>query len=313
MKYLSFIFIVINLFAMPKWYGAIVNENKSIYIGYGEGKSEKEAKQNALDDIASQISVNINYSFKKEVNLSSKKYQKNISQKSIQKARANLNDWELLRLEKEKDKFYVAIKYENIPSLDKFAKKTKLKKDDIIYSIKKDFGKSLGLELIRKDKRWYIKYKDIAQLLETKDFERFFITKENKALYFALNRNILYDGDEFYFKLKSKESGFVTIFDVYEDGTVAILYKNVKVSKNKYKNIPDIKSEFIPIAGLLNNKETIDLYIALFSKKKIILDEFAMADSEFITEERYKNFDELIRFLKNKTFSSIKVIVKSRN
>ena len=59
-----------------------------------------------------------------------------------------------------------------------------------------------------------------------------------------------------------------------------------------------------------DNKDTIDLYIAIRSDKKLILDDFAMADEEFITDERYKNFDELLRFFKNRTFSSVRVVTK---
>jgi len=314
MKYLFLSLLVTYVFAMPDWYGNIKNDDKSIYIGYGESNSENDAKQNALNDIASQISTDIDYSFRKEIESSSTKYRKNVSKKSTQKMKVTLNDWELLRLQKDKNKFYVAIKYENIPSLDKFAKKTNLKKEDIVNSIKRDFGKSLGLELVRKDKKWYIKYQNILQILEKRDFEKFFVSKEHNNLLFGINknRNILYNGDKFRFRVKSKKDGFVTILDIYEDGTVIILYKNIKISKDKYQNIPDSNSGFDPIAGLIDNNETIDLYVALFSEKKVILDEFAMADEDFSINERYKNFDELISFLKDKIFSSIKVIIKPR-
>ncbi len=51
---------------------------------------------------------------------------------------------------------------------------------------------------------------------------------------------------------------------------------------------------------------------ANLSKTKLSLDEFAYADSEIIQDEKYKNFDSLIEYLDDKTFSSIKVSTKPK-
>ena len=81
------------------------------------------------------------------------------------------------------------------------------------------------------------------------------------------------------------------------------------------KNIPIKNSITFPNEEydlVADNKDTIDLYVVIRSNKKLILDEFAMADEEFITDERYKNFDELLRFIKDKTFTSLRIVTKHR-
>ncbi len=83
--------------------------------------------------------------------------------------------------------------------------------------------------------------------------------------------------------------------------------------KNITENIPDIDFEMIPQAGLMQeNVETYDLYVAIFSKNKINFDQFAYADSELISEEKYKNFDELIEILDDKIYATIKIVTKPK-
>lgn len=123
----------------------------------------------------------------------------------------------------------------------------------------------------------------------------------------------MYDGDEFYFKLKSKEKGYVTIFTVYEDGTVTKLLSNIYVQKNKTEYIPDKDFESVLQAGLIEaGKETFDLYIVVRTSKKQHFDQFARADEELISDERYKNFDELIELIDEMEFVTLKLFTKPR-
>jgi hypothetical protein len=290
--------------------------NATIYYGEGSGNSYAEAKRKALEDIASQISVVIDSKIEETQSAENNKYKKNFKVHSIQKVKVNLEDYEIVEKRRENNKFFVKIKYDNIPSLDKFASKTPYTKQQIKNFIKKDFGKSLGLELVRKDKKWYIKYKDILQKLDKKDFYLFFKTTNRKDLKISLynnRRNILHNGDEFSFLIKSAKSGYITIFDVYEDGTVSILAKNLKIDKKTKLIFPDENFDSVLEASLLKNqKETFDMYVVLFTKKKRNFDEFISAYDDVVDEELYKNFDELINLIYNKTYATIKVIIRPR-
>jgi len=44
----------------------------------------------------------------------------------------------------------------------------------------------------------------------------------------------------------------------------------------------------------------------------LIFDRFATADEELIEYERYKNFGQLQRFLKDKKYTTLKVVTKPR-
>jgi len=302
---LNFLFITI-LNATPSWYYNLPNTKQNFYIGYGSASSELEAKQNALVSISSQISIKIDSSL-----TTTKTYDtKDMQIVSSQKTDANLNDYKVLKLEFKEGKYFVAIEYENIPNIQKFKNKLKAK------NIKVNFNNYFkNFELVRKDKRWYIKYQDIVQLLDKREFEKFFVTIPNENISIKTNKknDILYDGDEFYFQVNTKEDGYISILTVYEDGTVSTLLKNIKVKANQKENLPDKDFEAIPQAGLLKQGvETFDLYVAIVSKKRFHFDSFATANEELIEDERYKNFDQLQRFLKDKNYTTLKVLTKPR-
>jgi hypothetical protein len=309
----------------------MTNNNPQVIIGYGSGKSEVEAKQNALSDIVGKISVEIESSMNLHVEEDGREVLRHSAYETNQKSNGVLNDYKLLKMEFEDGRFYVAIWYENIPSFDKFVSKIKqnsgqipplvkidsyLTHTQMAQKLKKALGREIDFKLLRKDKKWYIKSATLSQPLDKKDFRYFFATIPNDFLELKLskNRSYLYDGEEFYFRVQVKESGFVSILTVYEDGTVSTLLRNIPVVKNRVENLPDKDFESIPEAGLIHKGvETYDMYVAIYSKKKLYFDGFAYADDTLIDEEKYKNFDRLIEFLDSKIFTTLHVITKPRN
>ena len=305
-----FIFIISNIFAIPSWYYKLSNTKSNYIIGYGSGADEKEAKQNAFNDISSQISVKVDNKIIQNKKIVNGKYSRNNTQIATQQTNATLSGYKTLKLEYHDNQYFIALEYENIPNIQKF--KNKLKAENIEVNFD-NYLKTF--DLIRLNKKWYIKYKNIQQILDKKDFAKFFVTIPNKNLMLNINKknNILYDKDEFYFRVKSTKSGFLSILTVYEDGTVSTLIKNIKISKNRVENIPDKDFEGVLEAGLINPKEeTYELYIAIISDKKLLFDNFTNANMDLITSEKSKNFDELIKFIKNKEYATLKVITKPR-
>lgn len=325
-KTLLLFVLVVNSFANPEWYYSLKKESTNLYIGYGSDTDESRAKQIALNEVASQISVKIDSKHEEESELVDGEYTLNVKEKLKQSANATFSDYRLLKSEYMDGRYFVAVEYENIPNIDKFVNKVKtnkalvdekqntyLSKTLMANYLKNALGKSVDFSLLRKDKKWYIKHKNTLQVLNKKEFENFFVSKANDEIELKINkkRNILHDGDSFYFKAKSVKNGFLSILTVYENGTVATLVRNVPVKKEKEQSVPDEEFESVPTAGVITEGlETFDLYVAVLSEKKLMFDSFAYADDELIEQERYKNFDALIRFLDDKTFTTLKVITK---
>lgn len=310
--------------AAPPWYHNLNQQALSYYVGYGQGNSEAEAKNLALNDIASQISVTIDSVRLSHMGVKDDALSESFSADSTQVSQATIYGYEVLKLAYDSGRYYIAIGYENIPSIDKFNKKLA----NVIISepevhnrylqqtpIAKKLRKNVNFLLKRKDGIWYIRYKDIFQPLDARDFSQFFASTANPNLSITTNKygDLLYDGDTFYFEVKSKRSGYITIFTAYENGTVATLMRNIPVKKGRTENIPDKEFESALQAGLITKGvETFDLYVVVYSKNKKHFDRFARADEALIDDERYKNFDELIALLNTMEFVTLKVVTKPR-
>ena len=330
-KFLLASLLSVQLFAAPSWFYKLQDENANVYIGYGVSSSGVKAKQEALNDIASQIFVSVDNSINSQVSDVNGHVSSVNESKSSQKSFATLSDYKLLKFEYKDGEYYVALSYENIPSLDKFVRKVQqlkpsspttmmssnkyLQSTFISKELQRKIGRKIDFELVRKDKKWFIKHKSVMQVLDAKDFSKFFTTKSNSSIKLKTNKknNILHDGDKFYFEVMSKEDGYVTLLDVYEDGTVAVLMSNIVVKKARVEKMPDEEFESVPEATLLKNcEETYDLYIAVFSKKRLTFESFAEADDDLISEEKYKNFDTLIGLLDEYIYTTLKVVTKPR-
>jgi len=315
------------LLATPLWYHNIKEIKPNHYIGYGSGGNESEAKQEALSDIASQIFTKIDTTSTQNKSSSDGKYKNDFEVKSIQNTKANMSDFEVIKGESEDGKYFVALSYENIGNIERFVQKVKTSGEDIpnkptnsflqstplAQKVSELLGKKLDFEIVRQNQAWFIRYKNGMQHISQSDFEKLFITIANEKLELSLNKKspILYDGEEFFFQVKSKEDGFVTLFCVYEDGTVSALLKNIPLKKDTLITLPDENSETIPVAGILEvGKPTFDMYVGVWTPKKGSFERFADATDEAIEDEKYKNFGEFIEFLKDKRYSTLKVITK---
>lgn len=321
------------LYAQPPWYQHS-NEAQmpNHYIGFGEGASEAEAKQNALNDIALQISVKIENELVQNKTNSNEGFEKKIQMKSVQKTSASLSDYKVIKFEQQNDRFYFKIGYENISNIDKLIEKlSKLQSTNqvladakthklfqsssIAKTINERFGCEIELQIERRSGNWFLKSNQISQVLNQDEFVKFLIPVANSALRINTTKkdNVLFDGDEFYYKIESIEDGYASIVSVYEDGTVCTLLKNQQIKKDDQNILPDSKSDSVPVAGLLTpNAETFEIVFVILSQNKLNFDTFADSLVDTTDQDKYKNFGEFAKFLDDKLFSSIKVITKSR-
>jgi hypothetical protein len=316
------------LAVVPDWYHELIPKSTNHYIGYGEAKSDKEAQSLALGDIAKQISVKVKSSFSSAVMVKDNQASKRLKSNNSQQTEADLSGYEVIRAQKIRDTFYVAISYENISSFDRFVKRVKkirplkdevqsvyLAQTPLANSLKKALNVKIDFTLKRKDALWYLSYKDVRVSLSKREFEKLFKSTLNASIRLGVStkRSTIYDGETFSFKVKTQEKGYVTILTVYENGTVGTLLANTPINASQVQSIPDQDFESELQAGLLEpGVETFDLYVAIFSKEALLLDSFASADEELISHERYKNFDTLIDFMDDKTFTTLKVVTKPR-
>ena len=329
--FVSFFIFAIFAFGAPSWYHAAFDVKPNHYVGFGEGESEAEAKQNALNDIASQMNTKIDSEVIQNKKQTDGSFSKNIEFKSIQKIKATLSDYDVQKFEKQNGRYFFKIEYENISNIDRLIKKLSivldanatsakdkksnfLQRSSIAKKINEHFAKDIALQIQRQNNAWNLKSNGITQIINDDEFSKFFVTIADENLSIATSKkdNVLYDGDEFWYKINSKNSGFASVVSVYEDGTVCTLIKNHKI-KSGVNILPDDKHGSIPTAGLLvAGSETFEMVFVILSDKKLMFDNFADSSVETNNQEKYKNFGEFVEFLNDKKFATAKVITKPR-
>jgi len=304
--------------ASPSWFYNLKPANKNELIGYGIDKDITKAKQKATTNIVQSISVNIHSS----VNISDTDVDGKFSSKSSSKMKSEssavLSGVKTIKSVQENGKWYVAVKYDNSPLeiklkklLPKNLKDEKqnpyLKNTPLIKSLNTEIGKKLNYKLIRKDNLWQIKYKDIMLPLSQDNFYKLFSNVSNKNISIKANQKIYKENDEMFFKIKLNNKGYASILYVEHNGKVGVLLANKKSTKSF--NYPDAKSE--DTFSIVNPyKHTIrELYIAIYSKEPIDLDEFENVSDNLLDESNF-NFNKLINKLSGIDFSTYKIKIR---
>ncbi len=241
----------------PHWYENVAVKASNSYeiVGYGYGSTVEEAKAKAKESIAQTIVSRVNSSFESSVDVNGDKTKVNQTSKLKITTKLNLHDLKLIKQERVANSFYVALLYKNLD----LAHKIKLSLDDGCSDEKADLymsqtslfktislavGCELNLKLSRQNSAWYLKHNEKQFLLSDDEFEELFVSLKNSNIEMQSSKNVLVDGDSFYFSFSSKESGFVTILDVYEIGIEihspsSKIYQSLSTSLS-LKNIDDL-------------------------------------------------------------------------
>ena len=298
----------------PKWYKnrEQLSAQKYEIIGYGQGKTIKEAEGTAKEDIAQTLISKIDSTF---TSVSTDTKSTNKSDLKIT-SKLNLHNVKTIKQEQKDNIFYVALKYKNLDlayriistignvECNKNIVKNYLLQTPLIQKLTSSIGCELDFKLDRRNEAWYLKYKEHLFLLSDDEFEELYVSTKNDTISMKPNKKVLYDGDSFYFTFNSKKKGYITFIDVYENGIVTLLQESAPI-KNILQ-IPSKKSENYFEAGLVKEgQNTYDLYIAVYSEKPLDMSRFMYVSEELAKSEVAYKFDELIQFLKGYDYSSI--------
>lgn len=301
----------------PQWY-----KNRELHltvkfeiIGYGQGKTIKEAKANAKEDIAQTLISKIDSSFTNTIKSKNDSFT-DISESNLKvTSKLNLHNVKTIKQEQKDNIFYVALKYKNldlaykiISTIDKVECTKKylnsyLLETPLVKKLTASIGCELDFKLDRRNEAWYLKYKEHLFLLSDDEFEELYVTKTNYKFDFVSNKKVLNDGDIFYFKLSSANSGYITLLNVYENGTVTLLQPSTPI-KNSIQ-VPSKDSTNYFEAGLVKEGvNTYDLYIAIYTQEPLDMSRFEYANENLAESELAYKFDELINIINKNEYSS---------
>ena len=305
----------------PIWYAkkTLIPHAKHEVIGYGEGRSLSQAKANAKEDIAQSLMSRVDSSFVS----TSDDIQSTTKAKLKVTTKLNLQNLKIIKQEIKENNFFVALSYENLDLPYKIKKALHLStcQDEVLNSyiqitpllkkINSALDCKLDFKLDRVNGAWYLKYKDSRFLLNDDEFEELFVDTTDKKFNFRANRKVLKDGDSFYFTFKSKQQGYVTFLDVYENGIVTLLQSSTPITRSLQIPSKDAQNYFE--AGLVQDGvDTYDLYVAIFSKEPLDMSRFEYANEDVASSELAYKFDELIDSLDNYNYATILLRTKAK-
>jgi hypothetical protein len=292
--FLSSLILFMSLEASPpKWYikNNIPFENYE-NIGYGSGATKDEAKQSAKVDISNSLQTTIKSSLIINKSSTNDTYSKNVNKNVEEISNVELDNLITLKSEYIDGVYYIALKYINLS----FAKKIRLKFDDI-KSVKKEtnsyFLNTLLLKELKDEFGFYPKITiDKGSLIIGN--HSFKITKTILKKLFSSNTDISINlkipkqlkHQEFYFiNIESKNNGYLTLVQIYENGETSILFDNKQVNNNSKFEYPN-KNEYDGLEAYLddNQNKAKDLAIAMICKNK---KDFSYFDNISVYKEKY--------------------------
>ena len=280
----------------PSWYINQTLLSKSYEIvGYGEGLTLEEVKQVSKSDISKMIQTTISSNISINKNMINDIYSKNISTNINEKSDILLTNLKVMKISFSDDKYYIAIKYINLP----FAKKVKLLIEDIdklslnknkylnktplMNELKQEFGFYPKVSLDKNN----IIINNQSFHLSQNDFIKLLVNIENKNIKLDIKDN--YKNKEYYFiKVKTFKSGYLNIFQVYQSGETILLLANKKVVKNTNIIYPN-HEEYDGLEAIVpkGQDKTKDLTFVTLCKDKKDFSMFDSVDTNINTKDLY--------------------------
>lgn len=315
-KILTISFLASSLFATPSWFGSIKPNNSYEIIGYGEALNLNEAKQNARDEIAKQIKVNIKSEIQTTKESKQNEYTKNTTSTSKQDTSVALSNIQELKNEKDGNTWYVALSYDNRPTTTKLIQKltgAKCTKLPHPYLSNIGFYKKLvsdGMEAnltncIVPSFDNGVNY--IGTSLVRVDFD-FDILLESVSNGISVNasKTKLKNNESFHLTIDAPK-GYLSIFNIYEGGKVNVILANKEFKSDMKYVFPEAKQEFELSSSIKKEREN-EGYFVISSSAKLNLSRFGATEFSANGSEKYQ-FDEFLKLLENNKFGSTLITI----
>ena len=314
------LFSVLSFASPPAWFvdQDIKPQESYGYIGYGEGESIQQAKLSARNDIAAQLLVVIDSKMVVKKELSEGEFSTSAQQYSRQQTFAKLSDLSMIESVYSAGKYFVAMEYQHLSFAQSFSRKIDLttctneeqhpylSETPLFKSLNKKIGCKLNLQLIRKNKAWALEHNETLAQVYSSELSQMYVNAEVGVLSIKPSSNRLIEGALFDFSLAAKENGYVTLFNVYSDGVVSLLQENISVSAGVERAFPTEKDELVFEAALMEKgKESLDMYVGLFSPTKKNYPQFHEAGESLQQGESQYQFDSLLDLMRRHDFSAV--------
>ncbi|MFA6144714.1 MAG: LPP20 family lipoprotein [Sulfurimonas sp.] len=303
----------------PAWFGNVPSSAVYEIIGYGEGISLDEAKMNAKSDIAKTIRSHIDSTSITQTSVNNTTLDHNASQSVRETSNLTLSDVVMLQHDQKDGRSYVALQYDNRPLFIKLAKlggqslcgesNPYLSQTPILKNLATELNCSTSIEITRDQNGWYLGRAAHRVVLNESDFEGMMIETSSGSLRLS-STPVRVNVDEVYTLILDTLplSGYLSLFDVYDDGKVVVMEKNIDLTRHAKKKLlyPNDLRPDLELVGGLNTpaKDALDLCVAVVSAQPLELSKFTPMGELAEKRDRAYAVDQLLFLMKNNSFAT---------
>lgn len=325
------IFILIALMTQllaeaPVWFGTLQKSAESEIIGYGEGLTLDEAKINAKSDIAKSIRTHIDSSFTTHTSVNNAEVNHNAQSSVRETSNLTITDAQLKKSEQKNGRFYVALRYENLPLTTKLAKRggqslcgkpnAYLAQTPMVLKLSSDLNCSVAVEITRENNGWYLGRGEYRNSVNNADFRALMIETSTGTLRVRSNHTLVTEDEVYALNIEGlPESGYLSLFDVYDDGRVVLMENNINLarqSKNGLMYPDEIRQDFQLSGGVSEaGIDALDLYVVLVSSQPLKLSSFIPMGQKIEKGESAFAVDRLLELMQNNSFATTVVTTKA--
>ena len=310
----------------PTWFGTLPTGTTYEIIGYGEGVTLDEAKMNAKSDIAKTISTHIDSISTTQTSVNNMTLDHNASQSVRETSNLTITDAELKKSEQKDGRFYVALQYENLPLSTKLVKRggqllcgqsnVYLSQTSTILALSSDLNCSVSVDITRENNGWYLGRGEHRNSMNNADFRDLMIETVTGTLRLKSNRALVNEDEAYALNLEGlPASGYLSLFDVYDDGRVVLMENNINLarkSKKAFRYPDDIRKDLELSGGVSEaGHDAVDLYVVLISNEPLKLSSFIPMGQNIEKAERAFAIDRLLSLMQNNPFATTVVTTRA--
>lgn len=283
-------------FASPSWYGEVPLDSTLSY-GFGKGNTYQQAKDAAYHDLAKGVENRI-----VSKTTSTKTFENGELKKSAASHKESIsnvvfrNNVTIINSEKSHNQFYVQVQYDPesfAQKLSAWLKKSKCHRELHPYWSTTTMLKNWveqhqclpHIDIERFAGGWMLSNSSGQLVLPEAKYNHLFFNYSDESIDIHSSKRRLNAGDHYFIKLNSNQAGYLSLFQVYEDGSTGVLVENHQVTDGDSIEFPD-RNKYDGIEALLSDgQETYDTNIALLCPTKIDTSRFERLDESRLSTD----------------------------
>ncbi len=298
----------------PQWYNALPSTD-GILIGYGQGKSQVEARQMAFSAIAQQFEVQIESEMAMVKQFGEDQLKTSAREVTQIKVNQDLKNVSTLRESHSGDAYYVALQVDERPIKlviegklrDKgyrnpaFNGPEVISKSPLLTSLQSGSQENmLDVSLQRSSEQWQIAIADVLQPVTDLSEVLNWNHTPAKSLHLSVidkQENRIQAGQTFRLKLEMPEldQGYLSLFNIYSDGRLTIALDNQPISEAAM-TFPD-HPLWLKASPLIPGQPDRDTYLAIVTEQNVDTTQFRKTGDQVVKGEEAYVLHKFINWL----------------